>query len=292
MVRAKLRDASHALRRFAFGAQGGASRGGPSAQVIPLWREGAPGSEARRNEPERARDWWVKNIHNPSLTAFLPARGRANGAAVIVAPGGGHRELVFDAEGVAPARFLARLGVTAFALKYRLAHEEGSTYDLEKDAGADIRRAVRLVRTRAEEWGLDRSRIGVMGWSAGGELAAMAAFRSGVGDARSFDPIDRASARPDFLVLVYPGDHAMPDEVPAAAPQAFFVAASDDDGPARTIVSLWEKYRRAGVPAEMHLFAEGQHGFNMGARSTSRAVRDWPARLGDWLADRRLLARR
>jgi acetyl esterase/lipase len=292
MIRAKLRDASHALRRFAFGAQGGAPRGDPSAQVIPLWREGAPGSEARRNEPERARDWWVKNIHNPSLTVFLPARGTANGAAVIVAPGGGHRELVFDAEGVAPARFLAQLGVTAFALKYRLAHEEGSTYEIEKDAGADIRRAVRLVRTRAEEWGLDRSRIGVMGWSAGGELAAMAAFRSGVGDARSFDPIERASARPDFLVLVYPGDYAMPDEVPADAPQAFFVAASDDDRPASTIVSLWEKYRRAGVPAEVHLFAEGQHAFNMGARSSSRAVRDWPARLGDWLADRRLLSRR
>jgi acetyl esterase/lipase len=281
MIRTKIRNALAAFQRFR-----------PEADAIPLWRDGAPGSEARRNEPERARDWWVKNIHDPSLTPFLPARGMANGAAVIIAPGGGHRELVFGAEGVAPARFLAQLGVTAFALKYRLAHEEGSTYDLEKDAGADIRRAVRLVRTRAEEWGLDRSRIGVMGWSAGGELAAMAAFRSGAGDARSLDPIERASARPDFLVLVYPGDHAMPDEVAADAPQAFFVAASDDDGPARTIVSLWEKYRRAGVPAEVHLFAEGQHGFNMGARSSSRAVRDWPARLGDWLGDRRLLSRR
>lgn len=251
-----------------------------------MWRDGAPGSEARRNERESAKDWWVKNIHQPSLTAFFPVRGTAHGTAVIIAPGGGHRELVFDAEGAEPAQFLARTGVTAFALKYRLAHEEGSTYDLEKDTGADVRRAVRLVRSRAAEWGLDPSRVGVMGWSAGGELAAMVAFRAGAGDADSSDPVERASARPDFVILVYPGDYAMPEVLPLDAPPAFLLAASDDDGPARTLVSLWEKYRGAGIPAELHLFAEGQHGFNMGSRSTSRAVRDWPARLVDWLSDR------
>jgi acetyl esterase/lipase len=301
MIRTKLRSALAAFRRLARGAEGrGFGGSAPSVdiaaplttQIISLWPEGAPGAEARRNEAERARDWWVKNVHSPSLTAFFPAREAANGAAVIIAPGGGHRELVFEAEGIEPARFLARLGVTAFALKYRLAREPGSTYDIERDAGADMRRAVRLVRSRAAEWAIDAARVGAMGWSAGGELAAMVAFRPVLGDPRASDPIERASARPDFLILVYPGDYAMPDEVPADAPQAFLVAASDDDGPARTIMSLWLKYRRAGVPVEAHLFAEGQHAFNMGARSSSRGVQDWPSRLVDWLADRRLLARR
>ena len=89
-------------------------------QVVPLWENGAPGFESRRNEPEQHQDWWYKNIHNPSLTVFLPADSKANGTAVVIAPGGGHRELVFDPEGVEPAQYLASLGITAFALKYRL----------------------------------------------------------------------------------------------------------------------------------------------------------------------------
>jgi len=215
MIRTKLRSALAAFRRLARGAEGrGFGGSAPSVdiaaplttQIISLWPEGAPGAEARRNEAERARDWWVKNVHSPSLTAFFPAREAANGAAVIIAPGGGHRELVFEAEGIEPARFLARLGVTAFALKYRLAREPGSTYDIERDAGADMRRAVRLVRSRAAEWAIDAARVGAMGWSAGGELAAMVAFRPVLGDPRASDPIERASARPDFLILVYPGD--------------------------------------------------------------------------------------
>jgi acetyl esterase/lipase len=135
--------------RGATGSSAGPDAGATPPSVIPLWSEGAPGSEARRHEPEEARDWWVKNVHDPSVTVFVPPPGRSNGTAVVIAPGGGHRELVFNAEGVEPARYLAALGVTAFALKYRLAHEEGSTYDLDRDAGADIRRAMRLVRSRA-----------------------------------------------------------------------------------------------------------------------------------------------
>src|SRR4051794_35312843 len=116
---------------------------------IPLWPNGAPGSESRRAEAEIAQDYWVRNIHDPSLTVYLPAPGKANGTAVVVVPGGGHRLLVFHAEGEEPAAFLANLGITAFALKHRLAREEGSPYSIERDARADAYRALRLVRSRA-----------------------------------------------------------------------------------------------------------------------------------------------
>jgi acetyl esterase/lipase len=268
------------------------ARGSPtSSSVIPLWSDGAPGSETRRGEREQARDWWVKNVHEPSLTAFFPQANRARRAAVVIAPGGGHRELVFDAEGVVPARYLANLGIVAFALKYRLSQEDGSTYSLEEHSGADIRRAMRLVRSRAGEWNLDPSRIGVMGWSAGGELAAMVAYRSGGGDVRSTDPVERTSARPDFAILIYPGSYAMPDTVPPDAPPAFLLAAGDDEAAATNVVSLLGRYRRAGVPAEAHLYAQGDHGFNMGARSPLVSIRNWPERLADWLEDRGLLGR-
>src|SRR5712691_8188363 len=101
------------------------------AQVVSLWEKGAPGFESRRSEPELAQSYWVKNIHNPSIAVYLPPKEIATGAAVIVVPGGGHRELVFNAEGVDPAIYLSKMGVAAFALKYRLAREPGAPYKIE-----------------------------------------------------------------------------------------------------------------------------------------------------------------
>src|ERR1700690_3930543 len=144
-----------------------------AAPVIHLWTNGAPGFEARRNEPELTKDYWVRNIHNPSITVFRPPKEKANGTAVLICPGGGHRELVFNAEGVEPARYLNRLGVTAFALKYRLGREEGSPYSVEKHPREDVQRAMRLIRSRAAVWNLDTNRIGIMGFSAGGEVVSM-----------------------------------------------------------------------------------------------------------------------
>ena len=256
-----------------------------SPQVIPLWEKGAPGFESRRNDPEQHQDWWFKNIHNPSLTVYQPIAGKANGTAVIVAAGGGHRELVFNPEGVEPAQYLASLGITAFALKYRLFREPGSKYTIDNTA-EDIRRAMRTVRARAPEWNLDPQRIGVMGWSAGGEVAALVAYPPVEGDAKSKDPIERVSARPNFEILVYPGPLGIPDRIPADAPPLFLVGASDDEYVANVLFDLTRKYHDAGASIESHLYTQGKHAFNMGQRSQFVGIRHWPERLADWLQDR------
>ncbi|HYA78903.1 MAG TPA: alpha/beta hydrolase [Candidatus Nitrosopolaris sp.] len=257
-------------------------------QTIPLWPNGAPGFENRRNEPELAKDYWVRHINNPSVTVFLPPKARATGAAVVICPGGGHRELVFNAEGVDPARYFNRLGVAAFALKYRLARETNSPYTLD-NAREDAQRAMRLVRSHAREWGLDPNRIGIMGFSAGGELTSMVAFGPTAGNPNAADPIDRVSCRPDFLIEIYPGPLGVPEVVPTNSPPAFFLGADDDLEPARTITDILEKYRKAGVPAEVHLFAKGSHAFNMGYRSKLVTIKGWPQRLTDWMADNNIL---
>jgi len=254
-------------------------------QVIPLWQAGAPGFESRRDEPEQHQDWWYKNIHNPSLTVFLPPAGKSSGTAVIVAAGGGHRELVFNPEGVEPAQYLARLGVTAFALKYRLFREPGSKYTIDNTA-EDIRRAMRTVRARAAEWGVDPKRIGVMGWSAGGEVAALVAYPPVAGDPASKDPIERASARPDFQILIYPGPFGIPDAVPRDAPPLFLLGAADDEYVAGVLFDLTRKYHAAGASIETHIYTQGKHAFNMGQRSGYVSIRNWPQRLAEWLQDR------
>jgi acetyl esterase/lipase len=259
-------------------------------QVIPLWEKGAPGFEARRAEPEQHKDWWYKNIHNPSLTVFLPPKGKANGTAVIVAAGGGHRELVFNPEGVEPAQYLASLGVTAFALKYRLFREEGSQYTFENTA-EDIERAMRTVRARAAEWNIDPNRIGVMGWSAGGEVAALVAYTKEQGDASASDPIERVSPRADFQILIYPGPLGIPDTIPRDAPPLFLLGAADDEYVAGVLFDLTRKYHAAGAEIETHIYAQGRHGFNMGNRSEYVSIRHWPARLGEWLLDRGYLGK-
>jgi acetyl esterase/lipase len=259
-------------------------------QVIPLWQQGAPGFESRRDEPEQHKDWWYKNINNPSLTVFAPAAGKSNGTAVIIAAGGGHRELVFNPEGVEPAQYLASLGITAFALKYRLFNEPGSPYTMANTA-EDIRRAMRTVRARAAEWQIDPARIGVMGWSAGGEVAALVAYPPVDGDAAAKDPVERVSARPNFEILIYPGPLGIPEKIPADAPPLFLLGAADDENVAGVLFDLPGKYHAAGASIEVHLYAQGKHGFNMGQRSQYVSVRHWPQRLAEWLEDRGLTKR-
>jgi acetyl esterase/lipase len=252
--------------------------------VVPLWQRGAPGFESRRDEPEQAKDWWVKNIHNPSITVFLPPKEIATGAAVVIAPGGGHRELVFDAEGRDAALFLNSIGVAAFVLKYRLAREAGSPYKIETHVPQDATRAMRLVRRRAREWGVDPGRVGMLGFSAGGEVVALATYGSGEGEAGASDPVDRLNGKPDFQMLVYPGPLGIPEVVPPDAPPAFIVVANDD-GAASVCLALFQKYRAAKRPVEAHFYAQGKHAFNMGQRSELASIKGWPQRMAEWLAD-------
>lgn len=259
-------------------------------QVIPLWEKGAPGFESRRDEPEQAKDYWVKNIHNPSMTVFPAPRDKANGAAMLIVPGGGHRELVFNAEGVEPAKYLNDLGVTCFVLKHRLARETNSPYSLQIHPKQDAQRAMRVIRNRASEWNLDTNRIGALGFSAGGEVVAMLVYSPTTGDTNAVDAIDRMDCRVDFQISIYPGLLGVPTgEIPADAPPAFFLVANDDSSHVGPVLAQLEKYRTAKRPVEVHLYARGGHGFNMGSRAKLSSIKSWPQRMADWLGDNNFL---
>lgn len=255
--------------------------------VVPLWPNGAPGFEARKDIPEQAASYWVKNVNNPSLTVFLPPKEKATGAAVILCPGGGFRELGFVPEGIDAAKYFNSIGVTAFALKYRLPRELGSVYNMTHPR-QDGLRAMRLVRSRASEWGIDPNRIGMVGFSAGGEVVSMTAFGENAGDANAPDPIDRVSGRPDFIAEIYPGGAGIPQTLPANVPPAFLLVANDDDH-TESVLNIFRLYRAAKMPIEVHVFTKGAHAFNMGARSKLTTIKNWPQRLADWMGDNNLL---
>ena len=256
----------------------------PRYTAIKLWPNGAPGSAARRGEAEIGRDYWVRDIHDPSLLAFPADVANRNGAAIVIMPGGGHKLLVWTNEGTKVATALNRMGVTAFVLKYRLANEPGSKYSVEGDAADDARRAMRWVRAHAADYGIDPSRVGAMGFSAGGELVSLIADNPEPARRPPADPIDRQSARPDFQVLVFPGPRGIPATAIANAPPAFLVAGSRDPCCAAPTVTLYEQLRKSGVSAELHMYADSGHAFNLD-ESNRISILHWPDRLQDWLAD-------
>jgi endo-1,4-beta-xylanase len=269
------------------------STGADAAELasIPLWPNGAPGSEAK-TAAESVRiseqgEHIVSGVHRPSIAPYLP--DKANGAGIIVIPGGGHRELWMDHEGYRIAQWFEDHGIAAFVLKYRLAHEPGSTYTVEGDELADVQRAIRLVRRRAAEWHVAPDRIGVIGFSAGGELAALAGTRYDAGVPNPKDAIDRESARPAFLGLIYP---AIPNDMRLTrdTPPVFLLCGADD-GPAiaEGVPALYLALKRTGLSAEMHILAGTGHGFGM-RDSNPPAVRIWPMLFYNWLDARGMLA--
>jgi len=259
-----------------------------ATKEIPLWPNGAPGSEGKTGA-EKVRiaeggDHVVSGIHHPSITPYLPAAEKATGAAVIIAPGGGHAELWIDHEGYNPAQWFRDRGIAAFVLKYRLAKEAGSTYTVDGNELADMQRAIRLVRSRAKEWGLDTARIGVMGFSAGGEVAGLSAMRFDDGNPGATDPIDRQGCRPAFQALIYPGNSGRLEVVKNAPPLLLVGGYKDRPDIAAGIARVYLKYKEAGVSAELHIYANVGHGFGM--RSTNKgAVTGWPDRVAEWMSD-------
>ncbi len=268
----------------------------PAADATPktilLWPGGAPGSEGK-SAPETTRltadgEHVVAGIHQPSLTLYLPPQGQATGAAVIIAPGGGHSELWMDHEGYNEAKWLSAHGVAGFVLKYRLAREKGSTYTVEGNALADIQRAIRTVRQHAAEWGVKPDRIGVMGFSAGGEVAALAASRYHAEPAAAGDATDRQSDKPSFQALIYP---AIPANMNLSkeTPPAFLACGENDrQNISQGLPELYLAMKKAGASAELHVYAGVGHGFGLRDR-TKGALAGWITRFYEWMDGRGFL---
>jgi acetyl esterase/lipase len=253
-------------------------------EPLPLWLAGAPGSESRANEAETLEGSNVCNVHNPSITPYLPAADKATGTAVIICPGGGHRKLCLGHEGGALAEWFQARGIAAFVLKYRLAREPESTYTIQDHAMADTRRAIRMIRSRATEWHLKPDRLGILGFSAGGELAAFAAMHSDAGQPDAAELIDQQSSRPDFQALIYPGTSHLFEATQGMPP--VFIACGYGDRPdiAEGMAGLYLKYKAAGVKAELHIYSEAGHGFGYRPDKTGAAAK-WPERFVEWLSD-------
>jgi acetyl esterase/lipase len=257
---------------------------------ITLWPTGTPGAVGHEDEDI------------PTLTPFLPPKEKATGAAVIICPGGGYLRLSPKESGPS-AEWLNSIGVAAFVLKSRLGPRYHHPAPLQ-----DAARAIRTVRARAAEWGVDPKRIGILGFSAGGHLASTAGTHYDTGRPDAADPVERVSSRPDLMILVYPvitmrekthsgsktrllgptpsedlvallsnEEHVTPD-----TPPTFLVHTVNDAGvPVENTLTFAMALRRAGVPFEVHLYERGRHGFAMG--DGDPALSSWPGRCADWL---------
>jgi len=264
-----------------------------------LWPAGAPGA---LGEEERDR---------PSITPFLAPEDRATGAACIVCPGGGYGALMTSYEGDEIAQWLNGIGVHGFVLRYRL----GPRYHHPAMMN-DIQRALRTVRARAAQWKVDPDRIGVWGFSAGGHLAATAATHFDDGRAGAEDPVERVSSRPNYAIMTYPvislvapythqgsmknllGDAGVKDlalreflspekQVTPKTPPCFLMHTWEDKVPAENSIDFYLALRQAKIPAELHVYEKGPHGYGLGLKDP--VLKSWPERLTDWLRVRGIL---
>jgi len=267
--------------------------------VVKLWPGKAPG-ETKDFGPEKfleakGKQVQVKrltDVSEPTITVYAPPKDKANGTAVVVAPGGGYSILAIEHEGTQTCHWLNDLGVTAVLLKYRVPRRPGQKPE-NLAALQDAQRAISLVRSRAAEWGIDPNRIGMLGFSAGGNLTACATLF----DKRSYDPIDdadKASHTPSFAALIYPAylsenGALKPEYTPTKETAPVFMAGSSDDKVCNEgMPVLYLALKKANVPTEMHLFATGGHGYGMNKNIPSNA-RTWPDRCADWLETQGLL---
>jgi acetyl esterase/lipase len=270
--------------------------GGAKPPVLDVWPDGLPPGvkEAKAGEtvqPDRGKGPKVirlTDIKRPTLTVYRPDPAKDTGACVVVCPGGGYHILAWDLEGTEVAEWLNSIGVTAAVLKYRVPRPPGLKKG-EQPSGPlqDAHRAIRLMRSKAADWKIDPKRVGILGFSAGGHLAASAALKMPTYEA--IDKVDEQPARPDFAVLVYPAylvneakDALLPDvKVTKSSPPMFLAHAQDDGVPAENSVLLHLALKRGGVASELHVYSRGGHGF--GLRKAGGPAATWPARAGEWM---------
>lgn len=260
-------------------------------EKLLLWPEGAPGAVAGGGE-ETVRiteqgEHVVSNVHQPSITVYLP-KTNPSGAGVVVIPGGGHRELWTDHEGHNIAKFLNEQGIAAFVLYYRLERAPNATYKIEEHALQDLQRAMRVIRSRASDFAIDPRKLGTMGFSAGGQLALLGAMRGDAGDKKSADSAEGFSSRAGFVALVYPG--GWPEiKLDAQTPPMFLLSGSDDrPGVLTTLTQVFHLLREAKVPAELHFYDGVPHGFGLRTSNTGPVTR-WPTQFVEWLKARKIL---
>jgi len=255
---------------------------------VPLWPNGAPGSEGKTTKEivatNASGELSVWNIHQPSLTPYLPPKETATGTAMLVIPGGGHRVLAITHEGYNVAEWLRDRGIAAFVLKHRLARETNSTYRIDVHALADTQRAMRFVRSRGPEWGIDPSRVGAIGFSAGGELVNLVCARFDDGKPDASDSIERQPCRPNFQALIYPGRSGDIQPTNGFPPAFLACSYTDRKDIAEGLAEVYLRFKRAGVPAELHIYSTGGHGFGLRARNT-KPVGAWHQRFEEWMFD-------
>ena len=269
------------------------------SQTLELWPEGAPGEKGDLGQEQdltKPTDGQIAgkplirlgNVARPSIAVYRPAPDKDTGTAVVVCPGGGYHILAMDLEGTEVCEWLNSVGVTGVLLKYRVPRRAG----LEKHTAAlqDAQRAMGIVRAHAKEWGIDPKRIGVLGFSAGGHLAAAVSNRYAQRDYSPVDASDLVSCRPDFTVLIYPAyltvkeenDKIAPElEISRSTPPTFLAMAQDDPVRVETAIFYALALKNAGVLMELHIYPTGGHGY--GLRPSSDLVTTWPRRVEEWL---------
>ena len=296
-----------ALATGASGAAAGQTAWHPSPghRQIPVWPGAIPGARpvkgpevsgtvvdsAGRPKLVGGKSWvYVDRVSQPTMTVYSPA-GRNTGAAVVVFPGGGYNILAIDLEGTEVCDWLTSTGITCVLLKYRVPCVKTGPYRDCRTALQDAQRTVGLVRSRAAEWHVDPHRIGVIGFSAGGHMVAALSTHF----TRLYRPVDAAdtvSCRPDFAIALYPGHLAVPERgfalnpdirVTRRTPPTFLLQAEDDPvDPVENSLVYHAALRKAGVPAELHLYVKGGHAF--GLRRTSSPITGWSGLVEKWLA--------
>jgi len=278
------------------------------AHVIELWPKGAPGEKGdigEERDTTKPTDQMIAgkpvirlgNVSKPTISIYRPPADKATGTAVVVCPGGGYHILAMDLEGTEVCDWLNSIGVTGVLLKYRVPKRTG----LEKHTAPlqDVQRALGLVREHAKDWRLDPQRMGVLGFSAGGHLAAALSANC---DERTYPAVgaaDQVSCRPDFQILIYPGGLTKKEDGDKVAPEVgvttntppTFIAMAEDD-PVRVETTLFYTLalKNAKVPVELHIYPTGGHGY--GLRRTKELVTTWPDRVEDWMRSRGLLDRK